>query len=345
MKRFLLHHQLLAIFVLLAIAAIAAEIVLQRRPLPAYAADLILLQGADIDVHMPSNDLRLLYTLRPNIDIEFKPRGKPPRRVTTNSLGLRDPERSLTKPDNVYRIVIFGSSTTYGAEVAGDETMPACLERILNERYPEGPSFEVWNAGTSAYTPMQEAALAERLIERGLEADVLLFQINIDGPRAFLYGHIDPSAFARDPSLLAEHFLLPDWLSLKATAWVVAHSRLALLLLAHVNRMAGAEKRELGFEKIHEAHHANAMTAFRERYGDHFRLAALNVPCLKPDDNHEVRRSAGPAGIPTWCVQVEDGDPELMLLHPPAWVYRIWAQTLADLLAQHKFLPNDSQEN
>ena len=308
-----------------------AEVVLHHRPLPAYVTDLIMVEAADANVHRPSADLGLVYELNPGAKSVFKIPHTPPRTVTVNSLGLRDPERSVKKAPGVFRIIILGSSTTYGAAVNDNETFPLYTEEILNEHAPAGRRYEVWNAGVSAYTPIQMAALGRRLIQMGCEPDAILFQIHLTGPRGFLWEQIDLRAFAADPSLFAEHFCVPDWLAGVAPT-LASRSRLALLLIAYYNRVLGVRRRDFWLNLVRLKHHQQAIKDFVRDYGARIHLATINVPCLRPEDNREAAPVVAPAGLPIWCVDVNNNDRNVLLLHPPAYVNRLWAERLAELL-------------
>ncbi|MCZ7582515.1 MAG: hypothetical protein M5R36_03815 [Deltaproteobacteria bacterium] len=179
-------RQYVVIPLILLAGLLGAEIWLHLKPLPPYVTDLLWIQAADMGLHRPSDDPRMLVELIPGAHDVFRPADGPAREVTVNSLGLRDPERTLIKPDGAYRLLIVGSSTTYGAAVSDGDTLSAHLERLLNRRFGgDALRFEVWNGGVSAYTPMQMAALADRLVEEGAAPDVVLFQVHLLGRRAF----------------------------------------------------------------------------------------------------------------------------------------------------------------
>ncbi len=67
------------------------------------------------------------------------------RNVTRiNSLGFKDDEWMLEKPDGMYRIIALGDSMTYGFDVGTDDTWPSQLERKLNS---SGHNVDVMNMG------------------------------------------------------------------------------------------------------------------------------------------------------------------------------------------------------
>ena len=93
-----------------------------------------------------------------------------------NSLGLRDKEHNITKPDNTFRIIILGDSFTYGYLLNLSDSYPYILSRLLNENPPTNLSFEVFNFGIPGYGTEQEVALLE---EYGLryKPDIVVLQV------------------------------------------------------------------------------------------------------------------------------------------------------------------------
>ncbi|MCC7103932.1 MAG: hypothetical protein IT307_02200 [Chloroflexi bacterium] len=97
--------------------------------------------------------------------------------VKINSRGLRDPERSVSKPEGTTRILVLGDSVAFGFGVRNDETMESVLEQRLNAD-SEG-RYEVLNAAVVGYNTIQERA---RLQDVGLQYQpdlvVLVFVVN-----------------------------------------------------------------------------------------------------------------------------------------------------------------------
>ncbi len=83
-------------------------------------------------------------------------------RVEVNSLGLRGPELSA-KAAGERRILALGDSLIYGQGVADDQTVPAYLEKLLQDRGDAPGSVRVINAGHRAYDTRQELGLLEEL--------------------------------------------------------------------------------------------------------------------------------------------------------------------------------------
>lgn len=68
--------------------------------------------------------------------------------VKINSHGFRTKEFEMEKPNDVYRIICIGASTTFQGKT-NDDTYPTILEKKLKRRYPN-LNIEVLNFGISA---------------------------------------------------------------------------------------------------------------------------------------------------------------------------------------------------
>jgi lysophospholipase L1-like esterase len=115
----------------------------------------------------PDADARVVYTLRPNLMGQFLHRS-----ISTNSLGIRGPERPLDKPDGTFRIFGLGDSHMFGWGVAQDEGFLPVLERMLNND-PGRLRFEAWNFAVPGYNTVQEARILERWKDQ-VEPDLIL---------------------------------------------------------------------------------------------------------------------------------------------------------------------------
>lgn len=81
------------------------------------------------DVLVPSPFPRLIYQLKPKLDVRLK---EP--RVQTSSAGWREEEISLDKPPGTLRIVGLGDSVMFGWRVEVEERYLDVLEELLNAR-------------------------------------------------------------------------------------------------------------------------------------------------------------------------------------------------------------------
>jgi hypothetical protein len=86
--------------------------------------------------------------------------------VSTNSLGIRNPEIQLDKADSQYRILALGDSHTFGFAVEEWETWPRLLEQKLKHSDDwRNRNFDVINGGVAALSLEQEIEfLRERLL-------------------------------------------------------------------------------------------------------------------------------------------------------------------------------------
>jgi hypothetical protein len=77
-------------------------------------------------------------------------------RRPVNSLGYRDFERTLEKPEGVRRVVCIGDSFTWGASVLFDDAWPQRVERLLTRERRE--PWEAVNLAESGLNAVQEAS-------------------------------------------------------------------------------------------------------------------------------------------------------------------------------------------
>lgn len=139
---------------------------------------------------------RLIYELRPNLDILFGD-----RRVITNSRGMRESrEFEPGKSDGCVRILGIGDSGMFGWGVEQGSDYLSVVEETLNEG-PKSARCEILNFAVPGYNTWQEVELLE---SRGLEfqPDIVIvgWCDNDTDPPTFLY---EQSAFdERDISYL-----------------------------------------------------------------------------------------------------------------------------------------------
>lgn len=95
----------------------------------------------------------LRWAMRPNLDVTWNG-----ARFRTNSRGYRTPEVAIPRPEDVYRIVLFGSSNTMGHGVGDDEAYPRLVERWLERATGPGVRVEVVNLSVSGDSPSRRLA-------------------------------------------------------------------------------------------------------------------------------------------------------------------------------------------
>lgn len=114
-----------------------------------------------------------------------------------NARGVRGPLVAAPKPDGVFRIVALGGSTTFGHDLADDETWPAQLQRILREDYGYS-QVEVVNLGVPGFHSTDSVV---SLATRGLALDPDLV-ITYDGLNDVVVRmYQDPACYAGDTPL------------------------------------------------------------------------------------------------------------------------------------------------
>jgi len=122
----------------------------------------------------------LVYTLNPNTKWNYEDYyGVKPKQLI-NSLGYRGKETTVEKAAHVFRIVCLGGSTTFGLGEADEtQTYPELLEKRLNELYPNGPHFEVINAGTPGWSSAESLInLQFRVLELSPDMVILYDGVN-----------------------------------------------------------------------------------------------------------------------------------------------------------------------
>jgi len=90
-----------------------------------------------------------------------------------NSLGFRDVEHTLAKPDGVFRILGLGSSFTYGVGASFDVTSLSVLEKQLDARSGDHPKIEIIKAGIPNFAPEAQRLLLEHYGSQ-FEPDLIL---------------------------------------------------------------------------------------------------------------------------------------------------------------------------
>lgn len=93
-----------------------------------------------------------------------------------NSLGLRDREYPLEKPQGAVRILMLGDSFTEGDGVEAAETFSKVVEARLREAIP-AKQIEVINAGVGSYSPILEYLY---LAKEGIKLKPDLVVLNLD---------------------------------------------------------------------------------------------------------------------------------------------------------------------
>ena len=111
-----------------------------------------------------------------------------------NSLGYRNDEFPLKKPDGVFRIVALGGSSTYDVSIEDNQkTFTAQLEKLLNGEYGYH-NVQVINAGVPGYNSWETLGNLEfRVLD--LDPDLVIIYDGVNDVHARL---VVPSAYQSD---------------------------------------------------------------------------------------------------------------------------------------------------
>ncbi|GJL54347.1 MAG: hypothetical protein NPIRA02_14790 [Nitrospirales bacterium] len=94
-------------------------------------------------------------------------------RIQINSLGFRSPELQMPKPNGTVRLAFLGGSTTWCAEVSGNEmTWPHLVWKELQQSYPE-ITFDYLNAAVPGYSVGESLVTLEHRV-KSLSPDVIV---------------------------------------------------------------------------------------------------------------------------------------------------------------------------
>ncbi|MCR9247452.1 MAG: SGNH/GDSL hydrolase family protein [bacterium] len=157
-----------------------------------------------VHIIRPSSKRRLIYELRPGLDVVFEG-----ARTTTNAAGFRSPDCPTEKPADTFRILGIGDSGMFGQGVGNDENFLALVRERLNGIAP-GRRFETINTGVPGYNTVMEAETLER---KGLAYDPDLLIVDFCG------NDLDLPNFIRDPDdyfSLEKSFVI-EWAALACT--------------------------------------------------------------------------------------------------------------------------------
>ncbi len=294
---------------------------------------LLYYQGADLEVHRVSDNDEKLYELLPNAVHQY---GN--NKFTINSLGFRDRERKINKDKDVFRIICFGGSNTYGAAVSDNQTYPYYLEQLLNKDSKR--KYEVWNVGCCAYSQTQDVETA-KMVVREYNPDLLIFQKTNDIRRAFLRNTDYAHFLRKNPSLYWENIrFLPGYNS-RLGRWVFIHSygyRTLILLINRIKSIHGNNPLFMCEEYPHIGNCENEL-----RFGEFYRKISARIPVLAWTLRDNAGMTWGTDSVETLDVFQPSNYPanvskEYFAIHPPAYVYQWYAKTMAKELKKKQLI-------
>lgn len=307
-------------------------------------------QGAQPELHRVSSYPNRLYELIPGSSIQDEPNVHPKetkydvKSININSLGFRDKERSRFKEDGVFRIVILGGSNTFGATVGDEDTYPALLQKLFDERY-SGKKVEVWNAGLSAYMLSQKIAYAEYII-KNFDPDILIFQHQNNSRRAF---HINSSVkdlkglFEKNKELYKENLppvffsacpLLVNW-----HYFLVLHSKMYRIFYTGVYAFIKIYKPEE--MKIHY-NYAQVITkrAFEAFASKHKNIKMIMFTPVQGLDETLLAyiKFNRYQNVDGFSLDIKNKPEEYSEVHPPSYVYEWYAEELYSFLIRNGYM-------
>jgi len=303
------------------------------------AASLFFIRGGTIAEHRTSDDAFLHYELNPSSHTKFVNADGGTFAVNIDALGARLPTHAPAKPSGVFRILAFGGSTLFGANVNDEETMAAAMERHLNESAANSNRhFELWNFGTSAYNLAQAAHLARKHLA-DLDPDLLWVQLHNRFPRPF-YSESEGKdeevlrAFLeKDEFMLNENFPPPAWIPEAFHAVAIRHS-------AFYQAIMGLYRHRVRPEGVSDALAAlEAAALVREAAERHVDVAFVAIPAERGRFNGD---DAVYEGLPQRTfvdLYRPDREADFYEVHPPPSVLDEYARLLIEELGRRDLIP------
>jgi len=231
--------------------------------------------------------------------------------LRTNSLGLRGPE---VRDDDSRRILALGDSCTWGWRVEEQQSYPAVLQQLLDERYGTG-SYQVINAGFPGNTSYQGLRY---LRERGLALRPWLVIAD--------YGFNDITRSGDVAALIAQQARYMPVLELDD--YLLDNSRTYKWLRWHI---AGGQTPKLRAHRVDPERYAIYMTSIVELAAEQG-AKTIFLDFLQRGDPYKKAMAdiAAAKGMPLITYQ----GPRLDLVHPTAEGYRALALEIVDNLAR-----------
>lgn len=209
-----------------------------------------------------------------------------------NRYGLPEPERSLNKPANTYRIVVLGDSFVEALQVDRKENFCFLLEEALSKKYP-GMHFEVMNFGVAGYSLGQMYLRLKNLAFK-FHPDMVLLAVRADTTfvlrptPAIDLTSARPSFFIDgNNQLITDYTVHNSWLRTTAgrrmqmTGWLREHSRIWGVVSVAVQQMLGWYQGLIGGTGGWGAAVTNKQTAFATSSADSKPAANTGVAAPK----------------------------------------------------------------
>ncbi|MCI0390235.1 MAG: SGNH/GDSL hydrolase family protein [Acidobacteria bacterium] len=174
-----------------------------------------------------------------------------------NSHGYRDLERTVTKPQGVYRVAVLGDSCTEARQVDMDKTFTSLAEAELNRRHCSGErQVEVLNFGIGGVGTGQELLLLRERVWK-FNPDMIVLQflasndlfnnyraLNISAPHKAPYFLLRNGKLELDESFRQGRAYDPTYIKLKGLGADIMNRSVLLQLVYKLSRVH-AQRKEL----------------------------------------------------------------------------------------------------
>ena len=330
-------------------------------------------QCSSLPLHKSSSDAQRIYELRPNTSLKGVPHPHSKETkyktldISINALGFRGKPFEPAKKPGVFRIVIFGGSNTFGSSVSDEDTYPAQMQRIFDEKYPG--KVEVWNAGTCAYEMSQDVAYAETVMKK-YDPDIVILQDTNRDRRAFHYNVTFKELkglFGKNKELYVEN-IPPLWqlgvrpkermrfflvsLGCKIHHSLVPVSSLYRTLCLSLYSWQGVFAHNTPTVPVAKTFAClwsydgqiisnRDLNSFTERHKDK-KILLFFISELAYKVGHDgviTRENMG-----DFVLDAKGKPPEYREIHPPSYVYAWYARELCDFLVNKGYIPASSPE-
>jgi hypothetical protein len=303
------------------------------------AASLFYIRGGGIAQHRKSDDPFLHYELNPDSHTTFVNADGSTSTVNIDAVGARLPSHARAKPSGVFRILAFGGSTLFGANVDDEETMAAAMERRLNRSAAASSDrrFEVWNFGTSAYNLAQAAHLARKRLA-DLDPDLLWVQLHNRFPRPFYLEsdgkeeEVFRAFLENDEPMMNENFP-PPWIPESLHAVAIRRS-------AFYQAIMGLYRHRVRPEAVSDALAAREAAALvREAAERHVDVAFVAIPSERGTFNGDDAVYEGLPQRNFIDLHRPGREADFYEVHPPPRVLDEYAGLLIEELGRRDLIP------
>jgi hypothetical protein len=138
------------------------------------------------------NSRKRIFEFAPYLGYKLRPVSEKYMHVTAAGFRWSTDNGPWPPSANNLNVFVYGASTTFGARLTDDQTIPSQLQEFLKGKCDK--PVKVYNFGTPAYTSTTERIQFANMLAQGLRPDVAVF---IDG-------NMDASFATDDPPLAGE---------------------------------------------------------------------------------------------------------------------------------------------